>query len=155
MEKMKCIIVILSIICLSLPAHAEPAKADRVFAESVLKKWGYKTRKIDQAQRIQSLKNYGDSEDALYAVFLISKSSHGSAQDAEKKMRDLNETRENSPAGFKNYTQIIRSGSDLYSIRALTNYTRLSHQPKFIKLVETYLKTKNHNKTEKPTVDRL
>ena len=144
MEKMKTLTLLLGV--LLLPTSA---LADRVFPENLLKKWGYKTAKVEKKHHaIRSLKNYGDSREAFYARFWICKSSFGSSEEASQKKEELDIARKETEAGFKDYTEIIQDGVDLYFISATSNYTRLSHQPKLMKLVEKHLKTKIHNKSE-------
>lgn len=113
------------------------AKADRVFSEETLEKWGYQTTTIEESHDIQSIKNYGDQETKFYARFLLRKSDYATIKDATKALNKFNKDIEN-PDRAKDYTQAVQKGKVIYFITATSHYTCLEHQPRLIMLIKKH-----------------
>ncbi len=124
MAKMKPLAMLLLSLCVVQTVHAE-----RVFSEDVLEGWGYKTTAVDEkGQHVRSLKNYGDSNEALYARFSINTSSFASEAEAAAEMQNIERKRESTVLGRdKDYRRILQKGKVLYFVAATSNYTRLQH----------------------------
>ena len=120
------------------------AIAQRVFPESELNSWGYKTSEIAKNDHsIRSIKNYGDADQAFYARFSLAILSFDSKAAATKEKAKLDSERESTVLGRdKDYRRFIQKGDVLYVIDATSNYTRLEHQPALIKKIEAHLQQK-------------
>jgi len=120
----------------------QAAIAQRVFPESLLKDWGYQTSGITKnTHSIRSIKNYGDANEAFYARFALTILSFDSEAAAAKEKAKLDSERESTVLGRdKDYRRYIQKGTALYVIDAISNYTRLDHQPALMKKIEAHLK---------------
>jgi hypothetical protein len=114
----------------------------RVFPESVLTRWGYKTTEITKNYHsIRSLNKYGDTNEAFYSRFSLSVLSFYSEASATKAKTKLDSDHESTVLGRgKDYIRYIQKGCNLYVVNAMSNYTRLEHQPALVKNIEAHLK---------------
>jgi len=128
-------------VCLKVMWVATPK---RVFPESVLNSWGYKTTDITKHYHsIRSFKNYGDANEAFYARFGLSVLSFYSEAAATKAKTKFDSERQSTALGRdKDYGRYIQKGRALYVVDATSNYTRLEHQPALMKKIEAHLKQK-------------
>jgi hypothetical protein len=117
------------------------AMPKRVFPESILTRWGYKTTEITKNYHsIRSFNNYGDTNEAFYARFGLSVLSFHSEASATKAKTNFDTERESTILGRdKDYIRYIQKGCVLYVVTAMCNYTRLEHQPALVKNIEAHL----------------
>ena len=116
-------------------------KAQQVFPEAQLNKWGYKTTEFTQSNHyIRSHKNYGDSDEAFYARFSLKILSFDTEAEAATEKENVDSERESTVLGRdKDYRRFVRKGKTLYVVAATSNYTRLEHQPALMEQIKAHL----------------
>ena len=116
---------------------------ERVFSENLLKSWGYETSHFEEnAHRIKSIKNYGSAELRSYARFEIQKAVFPNEAEATSVKAKI-EIVLQGKASFKNYTKILQARTTLYAVQAISNATRIEHQPHLVETIQAHLDSDN------------